>query len=195
MRRVIIVLVLAVSSLLALAPWASATCVIVPFEQVLHQSGVVWWGTVINAAATKKSEAGYFKLTVQVKQVLKGPSPATIESPNGSVGTVYVSGCGPVLFQNEVEKEARSFIGQTRLFMGDVTKNGGVAAFSDVLSPQGLSQQQQYQRALDDLALPRAQVAAQKGSKAWLWIGLPATSTVLIAIALIVTVRRRRARP
>jgi hypothetical protein len=196
MRRLVLVLVLAGAGLLLFVPPASATCVIVPFEQVLHQSAAVWWATVIRADATKNHEYGYWQLTVQVEQVLKGPGPATLESPNGSVGTVYVSGCGPVLTSNEIEKEAPSFIGQTRLFMGDVTKNGGVVAFTDVLSPQGLSPQQQYQRGLDDLGLSPPQTAARQttASKAWVWAVLLGASVSLVAISIVVVLRHRPTR-
>lgn len=79
---------------------------------------------------------------MRLDDVLKGPG------RQGDTGTVFSSSCGPFIDPSSARQQAPSFIGQTRLFMGSIDAQEALVAYSEVVTPQGLSAQQQYELAL-----------------------------------------------
>jgi hypothetical protein len=183
----------AVSLAVLLAVPASARCMIEPFDNVVQESDTVWWGTVTDAAASKRTGPGTWTLTIHLDDVLKG------QGTQGATDLVFVSGCGPYISPEAAKEEAARFVGQTRLFIGN-HGNSGLVAFSEVLSPQGLSPQQQHQRALADLGLPAPSPspgATGPGAIApgrFSWGGVAVAVAILISGAVIFLCIRRGAR-
>jgi hypothetical protein len=192
MRRLAITLVGASSLILHAAP-ASATCAPdVPFDQAVRKANVVWWGTVTDAGVTGGSAPGLWGLTVQVKDGLKGPMP---ESPKGSIGTVFVSSCGPLLSENQLRTVAAQFLGTTRLFVGHYAD--GVLVVPPTIYVERLSPEQQYQRALTDLGLARPTGQPSIGaSRSNRWLLVAAALAVIIAFgAMLMTHRHKSDEP
>lgn len=188
MRRLAIVLIGGASLVLLAAP-ASATCASGPFDQAVRKADVVWWGTVTDSGVTGAAAPGQWGLTVQVKDGLKGPMP---ESPNGSIGTVFVSSCGPILSAQRAQTVATQFLGTTRLFVGQYAN--GVLVSSSELYVEHLTPEQQYQRALKDLGLTRSTRPSSvevTGSERWLWTVATIVAVVAVGVGLM-TYRRRR---
>ena len=186
MRRLAIVFVVAGSCSLLFAAPASAFCAIRPFDKVLRQSDAAWWVTVTDAAASAKREPGYWRLTVRVDDALKGPP------DDQAVATVFVASCG-LLIDDETEEGAATFVGQRLFYMGDVNAKGAMIAYSDVLRPQGLSPDEQYERGLRTLDLDRPTRVLPLPLVAG---GLPSWIPALIAVvalgAIILLARPRR---
>src|SRR6266566_2284020 len=128
---------------------AAALCMVEPLAKLVKTSDVVWLGTVTEASAAPEGRSGIWKLTVRLDDVLKGPG------SQGGIGSVFTYGCGPFITPSEARKEAPSFVGVQRLFMGGIDKQGALVAYSDVITPQGLSSEHQYDRALAVLGLTR----------------------------------------
>lgn len=188
--RVGLVAVVALASLALVESEASATCVVVPMQQVLKDSDAVWWAQVTDSTVAKPIKwEGTWKLTVRLDDVLKGPG------RQGSTATVIASGCGPPTLPQEQVQAAPGFIGERRLFLGDINEDGALDAFSQVLSPTGLSPEQQYGLALrltghnpgvpDDAKVP--------GESPWPlvpWV-LGLAAFVVALVGVIVLLRRR----
>lgn len=179
MRRVAFVLLTSFSCVSLLASTASATCIVEPFEKVLHDSDAAWWVTVTDAALSGEQEPGYWRLTVSVEHALKG-------SPDGTTATVFAYSCGPFMNDRTKSRVAASFVGRDRFFMGRIRDDGSMVAYSEVLTPQGLSPKEQYQRALDDLGLaaPSPSVQAEPTTRGTLNGG--DTGPLWVVIAAIV---------
>jgi len=191
MRRLACVLAVAISGPLLFQAPASAICLTIPFDSAVSRSQTIWWGTVTDAGVTGAAAPGQWGLTVHVLDVLKGSGP---ETPNGSIGTVFVSSCGPVLDQKQSRAVAAQFLGETRLFIGQFGGGVFIESFGPV-ETMGMSEQQQYQRALADLGLRRPPVATQTHatSTPWPWELIAAASMALIGLIVFVFTRRRRA--
>jgi hypothetical protein len=48
-------------------------------------------------------------------------------------------------------------VGKQRFYAGDIPADGSMVAYSGVLAEQGLTPEEQYRRALEDLGLTRAE--------------------------------------
>jgi hypothetical protein len=158
MRRPTLILTVALSGSLLFQVPALATCPSdVPFDAAVSQAQTVWRGTVTDAGVTGAAAPGQWGLTVKVMDVLKGSGP---ETPNGARGTVFVSGCGPALDQEQSRAVATEFLGDTRLFIGRFDGSVFVEHFGPV-ETNGMSEREQYQRALMTIGLRRPPVATQ----------------------------------
>jgi len=206
MRRLALVLVLAVTALLVLGSSASARCVELPFDTVVRQSQVVWWGTVTGTEHEPSTAnfSGGWTLTVRLQDVLKGPGLVGETRPAVPTwGILWTRSTGRLaLCSMDVfsRKDAQQYIGRTQLFMGRL-QGDVVVPIAQVLKPQGLSPQQQYQRALNDLGLqrtpspsPLAPLAAG-GFPLWAIIVLAALVVVVAVGSFVVARRRRTSRP
>jgi len=198
MRRVAFVVLMATCGLLLVQAPASAKCLVLPFDTAVRQAQVVWWGTVTGTdykpPTTTMSSASVsgWTLKVRLQDVLKGP---------GSVGETRLAmpaRCTATPFFSQ--KAAERYVGQTLLFIGHFYLDVLVPA-ADVLTPQGLSPQQQFQRALNDLGLqrtpspsPLAPLAAG-GFPLWAIIVLAALVVVVAVGSFVVARRRRTSRP
>ena len=193
MRRVAFVVFMAACGLLLVQAPASARCVVLPFDTAVRQARVVWWGTVTGTQHEPPTSdfSGGWTLKVRLQDVLKGP---------GSVGETHPAIpalCSMTVFS---QKAAERYVGQTLLFIGHFYRDVLVPA-ADVLTPQGLSPQQQFQRALNDLGLqrtpspsPLAPLAAG-GFPLWAIIVLAALVVVVAVGSFVVARRRRTSRP
>jgi len=192
MRRFAFVLVVAVSALFLLGSSASALCVVVPFDKLVHGEPVIWWGKVVGVQKVD-GPSGSWALSVRIDQVLKGTESV------GDVGPAQLGSCGVMVLWKR--SAAEQYVGQTRLFMGSI--RGGVLLTAGEIYPQGLSPQEQYERALKDLGLERAQstsphqrvnVRPMATSRFPVWaIVVLAALVVLLALGIFVVARRRRA--
>jgi hypothetical protein len=193
MRRPLLILTIALSgSLLFQAP-ALATCPNgVPFDAAVSRALTVWWGTVTEAGVTGAAAPGQWGLTVKVVDVLKGSGP---EATNGASGTVFVSSCGPALDQDQSRAVATEFLGDTRLFIGRFDGSVFIEHFGPV-QMNGMSEQQQYQRALVDVGLRRPPIATQthQTSAPWPWTRIAAASLLLAGLIVFALTRRLRQR-
>ena len=186
MRRLAFVLVLAVSALLVLGSSASA-CVEGPFDQVVHDSGVIWWAKVVGVQRVHASGLTLVILNVQIDDVLKGPGSA------GDLRSALFESCGePMPLKRST---AEHYVGQTLLFMGRMS-GGILGASSLVLTLEGLSAAEQYQRALTDLGLQRtpspSPLAPLAAGGFPLWVIVAVLLVVLVAVGSFIIVRRRR---
>jgi hypothetical protein len=151
--RVVLITFLAASPLV-LQNTASARCTITPLAKLTRESEAVWWVTVNEAFASTDRRRGVWQLIVQVDDVLKGPG------PEGGTATVYTSECAPFIGPEEAAEVGLRFVGERRLLTGSMGADGALDAYGQVVSPQGLTAQQEYDRALDVLDLPPPLVTA-----------------------------------
>ena len=196
MRRLAFVLVLAVSALLVLGSSASA-CVEGPFDQVVHDSGVIWWAKVVGVQRVHASGLTLVILNVQIDDVLKGNVQIddVLKGPGsaGDLRSALFESCGePIPLKRST---AEHYVGQTLLFMGRMS-GGILGASSLVLTLEGLSAAEQYQRALTDLGLQRtpspSPLAASEAGGFPLRVIVLAALVVLIVVGAFVVARRRR---
>jgi len=149
MRRATVALLASVVLVLCLAGVAQAVCMAQPLDQVIRQEDTVWWTKVIAASAAKPGEPGTWKVTVRIIDVLKGGG------SEGGTGFAFFSTCG-VDPGPQAAKEDPSplewLVGEYWLLVADRTDQGMVA-YSDALTPGGLTPEQQYKQALTDLHL------------------------------------------
>lgn len=189
MRRLAFVLVVAACSLLLVQTPASAKCVVLSFDTAVRDSQVVWWGTVTGTEHEPLTVSGFgggWTLTVRLQDVLKGP---------GSVGETHLAVpalCSMTVFS---QKDAEQYVGRTQLFIGRLLGDV-LVPFVQVFRPQGLSAEEQYQRALKDLGLPRtpspSPLAPLAAGGFPLWPVVLAVFVVLVAVGIFVVARRRR---
>jgi hypothetical protein len=174
MRRISLVLVVVTSAVLLLAPSASGLCLEAPFDQVVRKTDAVWWGAITGTQRIHTPDLFGWGLKIRVEDVLKGP--ATI----GEDRVVMLNSCVPSLER----PRSKDYVGRTQLFIGamvgDILVSNGL-----ILTPQGQSPLEQYQRALRDLGLHRSLASspapiAAGGSGPW---GLVAAIVVVILVA------------
>jgi len=197
-RRPLLALIVAVmaaaASLLMQTPAVAMCPASVSFKKSLRQASAVWWVAVTDASVSQGLQPGEWTLRVDVLDVLKGSRP-----PAGSnIGTVFVSTCGPMLSQKQLQDGVTSFRGSEHLFIGDIRSGYFFQSSSPfVFSPGRISQQELYAEALKDLGLhhPPVGVARDFGpTNGWLWWLLGATALVaLVGVVLFFIVTRRRA--
>jgi hypothetical protein len=190
MRRLTLVLLAAISCVPLLSSAASAKCIVERFDKVLRDSYAAWLVTVTDAALSPDQEPRYWRLTVHVEQAPKGP-------PDGASAMVFASSCGPFMTHRMKRRAAAFIVGEQRFYMGDIRDDGSMVAYSEVLAPQGLIPEEQYQRALDHLGLTRGEIVSPLapfivGETPW-WI--PAALIVLaVGAAVLFLLRRRRSK-
>ena len=189
MRRVAFVVFMAACGLLLVQAPASARCVVLPFDTAVRQARVVWWGTVTGMQHEPPTSdfSGGWTLAVRLQDVLKGP---------GSVGETHPAIpalCSMTVFS---QKAAERYVGQTLLFMGRL-QGDVLVPFVQVFKPQGLSPEQQYQRALKDLTRSVSPLAPFEAGGLPLWVIVAvvlAVAVVLVAAGTSFVSRRRRTR-
>jgi hypothetical protein len=131
-----------------------------PFDRVIRGSDSVWWATVSEAEVSKGHDPGYWTLSVDIIDGLKGPG------TDGGTGTVFRSECGMYMSQEAKQQAAGEFVGQTMLFMGE-QHAGGLVAYPELLKPN-LTPPEQYRRALSGLGrtTPDVVVDSEDGGSA-----------------------------
>jgi hypothetical protein len=185
LRRVGLIALVLIAALVAQP--AAALCPVDRLDHLLRRSEAVWWATVTDARAARRGEEpGVWALTVRIEHALKGPM------RTGDIGTVYLGGCGPYITVEMARRAAGSFVGETRLFVGDLTGDRALVAYSGSVRPAGLSPEQQYRRALRVLGLARPRApSGPAGGPPWVWIGL---GSLLAVVVLAGTFRIARSR-
>jgi hypothetical protein len=159
---------------------ASATCAVVPFDQVVRESGAVVVGTVVDARPAGAHRSGVI-VRLDVDQVLRGT--------DADGNRVRMSSCGPPITGSAARFFARHVVGQRDLFL--LGGHGSTLyAFADVTSPQGMTLEQRIARARTVLGLPPATPSAEDSSQ-WRWL-VAASICVLVAISAVIGLRSAR---
>jgi hypothetical protein len=188
MRRVVVIVLLALAALALFATPASAFCSVMPLNEAVHRADAVWWGTVTDAAASARGAPGVWTLTVHLDDVLKGN-----ETP-GETARFFQWSCGGFMSPEAAKRAASQFVGQQRLFIGSYAR-GGLNPIADYFKPQ-VPAPEQYQLALKDLGLQQRESASplapfvSGGLPGWLWLVALAV-VALVLVALVVFARRR----
>jgi hypothetical protein len=189
MRRLGLVLTLSVLGVLIAQSPAWAICVVQPFDKVVREAPVIWWGKVVGVqhVHTQGKGTGSWALQVRIEDVLRGPAEA------GDVAPARFGSIGYMLLWTR--STAEQYIGQTHLFIGKVSNGLLETTTTGGCIQPPMSEKQQYARALKDLGLHRPVVvthAESPASNATVWWIVGALGLLVLAAFLVVFRRRWR---
>ena len=127
--RAALVVAASLAAVLLVPTTGAATCVLVPFDQMVRESNAVVVGTVVDAEPAGGHRSGII-VRLDVDQVLRG------SEADGD--QVRMSSCGPVTTGTAARSFARQVVGERDPFL--LGGHGStLRAFADPTSPQGLT--------------------------------------------------------
>jgi hypothetical protein len=108
----------------------------------------------------------------------------------GDIATVVASGCGPPTTPEEQRNAASTFVGEQRLFVGNIDA-GSLVAFTQVITPTGVSPREQY--TLASSLAHHEPLGTQSERPGWL-VPAGVLAAMGLALGLLAASVRRRSR-